>query len=110
VGNSVITFNRSGFSATFSSVYAGRQYLDNTSDKARSLDPYFVTDLRVGYAFHPKFIKEIGLDFSVRNLFNEMYETGGWTYSYLLGNERLNDAGYFTQAGTNFMGRVTLKF
>jgi iron complex outermembrane receptor protein len=110
VGNSVITFNRSGFSAALSSVYVGRQYLNNTSDKVLSLDPYFVNDLRVGYAFHPKFIKEIGIDFSVRNLFNEMYETGGWTYTYLLGNDRLNDTGYFTQAGTNFMGRVTLKF
>jgi iron complex outermembrane receptor protein len=110
VGNSVIAFHKSGFSAALSSVYAGRQYLDNTSDKSRSLDPYFVTDLQVGYAFKPGFVKEIKLDFSVRNLFNEMYETNGWTYSCMLGNERVNDSGYFTQAGTHFMGRLTLKF
>jgi iron complex outermembrane receptor protein len=108
--NNVLAFNKNGFSAALSSVYVGRQYLDNTSDKARSIEPYFVTDLRIGYAFKPKYIKEIGLDFFVGNLFNEMYETNGWAYSYLLGNERLYDSQYFAQAGINFMGRISLRF
>jgi iron complex outermembrane receptor protein len=110
VANSVMLFKWNAFSASLSSVYAGRQYMDNSSDKARSINPYFVSDLKIGYVFKPKYFKEIGLDFSIRNLFNEKYETSGWTYSYFLGNERLNDSGYFTQAGTNFMGRICLKF
>jgi iron complex outermembrane receptor protein len=110
VGNSVLAFDKNGFSAALSFVYVGRQYLDNTSEKLRSLDPYFVTDLRVGYVIQPKFVKEMGFDFSVRNLLNEMYESNGWTYTYLLGNERVNESGYFAQAGINFMGRLTFKF
>jgi iron complex outermembrane receptor protein len=110
VANSVMSFKWNAFSASLSSVYAGRQYMDNSSDKARSIDPYFVSDLKIGYVFKPEYIKEIGLDFSIRNLFGEKYETSGWTYSSFVGNERVNESGYFTQAGTNFMGRICLKF
>jgi iron complex outermembrane receptor protein len=110
VANSLFDFRLKGFSAAFSSAYVGRQYLDNTSSLRRSLDPYFVNNLRLGYAFHPRFVKEMALDVSVNNLFNERYETNGWVWSYLLGGERLQDCGYFTQAGTNMMARVTLKF
>ena len=99
-----------GFSAAFSSSYVGRQYLDNTSSRRRSLDPYFVSNLRVGYAFHPRFVREVALDVSVNNVFNEMYETTGWVWSYLLDGERRQDCGYFAQAGTNLMTRLTFKF
>ena len=107
---STFVFHWRGFSAAFMSSYVGRQYLDNTSSRQRSLDPYFVNDLRIGYTFRPRFMKEIGLDLNIRNLFNEMYETNGWTYSYILDGKRMTDSGYFAQAGTNMMARVTLKF
>ena len=107
---STFAFHWRGFSAAFMSSYVGRQYLDNTSSRQRSLDPYFVNDLRIGYTFRPRFMKEIGLDLNIRNLFNEMYETNGWTYSYILDGKRMTDSGYFAQAGTNMMARVTLKF
>ncbi|MDR2147273.1 MAG: TonB-dependent receptor [Tannerella sp.] len=109
-GNNILTVKYKGFSATLASSYVSRQYLDNTSDRERSIDPYFVSNLRIGYTFKPQYVNELGIDFSIRNLFNEMYETNGWTYSYLLGSERLNDSGYFAQAGVNFMGRIVLKF
>lgn len=55
-------------------------------------------------------MKEIGIDISINNLFNETYETNGWVYSYLEGGEREKEDGYFTQAGTHAMARVTFKF
>jgi iron complex outermembrane receptor protein len=110
VGNSVINFKWNNFEAGLSSVLVGRQYMDNTSDNDRSVDPYFVNDLRLGYTFRLKYIKELGLDFMIRNILNEEYETNGWVYSYLVGGERNSDSGYFTQAGTNVMCRLTLKF
>lgn len=76
-------FNLKGFSASFNSQFVGRQYIDNTSTKNRSIDPYFVNSLRVGYVFKPKFIKEIGVDVTINNLFNEKYETNAWVYSYI---------------------------
>ncbi|MDR1331994.1 MAG: TonB-dependent receptor plug domain-containing protein [Tannerella sp.] len=108
--NSRFDFRLKDFSATFASSYVSRQYIDNTSSRSRSLDPYLVHNLRAGYAFHPRLVREVAIDVSVNNLFNEAYETNGWVWSYILGGERRQDTGYFTQAGTNVMARLTLKF
>ncbi|MDR0843848.1 MAG: TonB-dependent receptor [Tannerella sp.] len=110
IANSLFDFHLKGFSAAFSSTYVSRQYLDNTSNRKLSLDPYFVNNLRAGYAFKTRFMKEIAFDISLNNLFNEEYETNGWVWSYILGGERMQDIGYFTQAGRNIMTRLTLKF
>ena len=110
IANSMFDFNLKGFSASFNSQFVGRQYIDNSSDKGRSIDPYFVNNLRVGYVFKPKFIKEIGVDVTINNLFNEQYETNAWVYSYIENGTLKKDDGYFTQAGTSAMARVTFKF
>lgn len=110
IANSMFNFSWKQFSASFNSQFVGRQYIDNTSCKDRSIDPYFVSNLRVGYVFKPKFMKEIALDVTVNNLFNEQYETNAWVYSAIVGGERYKEDGYFTQAGTNAMARVTFRF
>lgn len=110
IANSVFDLNWKGWSAGFHSQYVSRQYLDNTSAKSRSIDPYFVHNLRIGYLFRPKFMKEIAVDLTINNLFNEKYETGGWVYSALVAGERYTEDGYFTQASTHVMARVTCRF
>lgn len=109
-GSSVFDLQWKDFSAGFISQYVGRQYMDNTSAKARSIDPYFINSLRLGYTFHPAFMKEIAVDVTVNNLFNEKYETNGWVYSAMVGGERYTEDGYFTQAGTHAMARVSFRF
>ena len=47
---------------------------------------------------------------TINNLFNEKYETNAWVYSYIENGTRKKDDGYFTQAGTNAMARITFKF
>ena len=108
--NSLFDFKLKNVFASFSSAYVSRQYLDNTSDRLRSIDPYFVSNLRVGYTFYPSFMKELTVDLSINNIFNEQYETNGWVWSYILDGERSQDCGYFTQAGINVMGRLIFKF
>ncbi|MDF9830870.1 TonB-dependent receptor plug domain-containing protein [Parabacteroides sp. PF5-6] len=108
--NSIFDLNWKAFSASFISQYVGRQYMDNTSSKSRSIDPYFIHSLRIGYTFTPAFMKEIALDVTVNNLFNAEYETNGWVYSAMVGGERYTEDGYFTQAGTNAMIRVAFRF
>jgi Outer membrane receptor proteins, mostly Fe transport len=81
IANSSFDFNYKGAYASFNSVYVSRQYLDNTSTKSRSIDPYFVNNLVVGYTFKPQFVKEINLGFKINNIFNTEYETFGWVYS-----------------------------
>ncbi|MCD8270853.1 MAG: TonB-dependent receptor [Parabacteroides sp.] len=110
IANSMFDFNQKGFSASFNSQFVGRQYIDNTSTKDRSIDPYFVSSLRVGYVFKPKFIEELSVDVTINNIFNEKYETNAWVYTYKEGGITKKQDGYFTQAGTNAMARVTFKF
>ena len=69
-----------------------------------------MNSLRVGYVFKPKFIKEIGVDVTINNLFNKQYETNAWVYSYIENGTLKKDDGYFTQAGTSAMARVNFKF
>lgn len=110
IANSVFDFLWKGWSASLHSQYVSRQYLDNTSAKSRSIAPYFVNNLRIGYLFRPKFMKEVAVDVTVNNLLNEKYETGGWVYSALVDGERYTEDGYFTQAGTHAMARVAFRF
>ncbi|MDR0995232.1 MAG: TonB-dependent receptor [Tannerella sp.] len=108
-GSSLFHFTWRDLSADFTSQYVARQYLDNTTSRARSLDPYFVNSLRLGYVFHPRFVREANLGLTVYNLFNEQYETNGWVYSYIQGGQRCQDGGYFTQAPIHFMFRLGFK-
>lgn len=90
--------------------YVSRQYLDNTSRESRSLDPFFVQDLRVSYVIRPKFIKEILLIGQVSNLLNVRYEPNGYTFSYYYGGSLQTENFYFPMAGTNAMVALNLKF
>jgi len=94
----------------FISSYVGKQFIDNTSNEDRILDAYFMNNLKVDYSFNTGLFEEIKFHFMVNNLFNEMYESNAWVYSYLLGGERFKMDGYFPQAGTHFMIGVDFKF
>jgi iron complex outermembrane recepter protein len=90
--------------------YVGRQYLDNTSDAKRSINPYNVVDLRFNYTIKTKLIPEIGLMLSVYNLLNTNYETNGYTFSYYT-DAQLYTYNYLAPAApVNFLGGVSLKF
>jgi len=111
IANSIFTFNYKNLECGFHSNYVGKQYLDNTSDDARSLDAYFVNNLNLKYTWKLNLIKSIDFNVLVSNLFNEQYETNGYTwYSSYVGGQRVNDMRYFPQAGTNVLASVTLKF
>ena len=98
------------FKASFVSRYVGRQYIDNTSTKERSLDPYFVNDLKLTYSIRTNLIKQIDLMLSLNNIFNTEYETNAWVYRYYYDEVEYEMNGYFPQAKFHFMGGVSLKF
>ncbi len=97
-------------SVIFSEKYVGKQYLDNTSNKNRMVNDYFVSDLRMHYIFKTKYVREIGINAMVNNIFNKMYESNGWTYSYIYNNETITENAYYPQAGINFIVGLSLKF
>ena len=91
------------------SKYIGNQYLDNTSDESRKLDAYFVNDVIINYTIRTKFIKEIGLNLMVNNIFNVEYESNGYAFGYVYGEE-YREAYYYPQAGINFLAGLKLRF
>jgi len=97
-------------SLSFISTYVGQQYINNTSNDDRTLDAYFVNNLKVDYAFTTTLFEEIKLHFMVYNLFNHTYESNAWVYSYIYEGDRYKMDGYFPQAGIHFMFGVDFKF
>ena len=92
------------------SKYVSRQYLDNTSMKSRSLDPYYVQDARVSYSLPNRLFKSTDLILQVNNVFNKKYEANGYTFSYLYDGSLTTENFYFPMAGTNFMFAVNIGF
>lgn len=109
-GSSLIATPIKMLSIVWTSKYVGRQYIDNTSSKERSLNPYWVNNLRFNYTIHTRIVNQIGLMLSLNNIFNAAYETNAWVYRYYDNNKQYEMNGYFPQAGFNFMAGIKLKF
>jgi len=85
------------------SKYVSKQYLDNTSNNARSLNAFFVQDVRAIYTIKNKGLKEINIIAQLNNVFGKKYEPNGYSFSYFVGGETVTENYYFPMAGRNFM-------
>ncbi|MBC7571049.1 MAG: TonB-dependent receptor, partial [Spirosoma sp.] len=92
------------------SKYVGKQYLDNTANESRKLNPYFTNDIRLIYTLKPKFAQEIAFTLLLNNVFNELYESNGYTYAYVSEGRVMADNAYYPQAGRNFLAGVRVRF
>ncbi|HKG06243.1 MAG TPA: TonB-dependent receptor [Pedobacter sp.] len=99
-----------GFAAAWQSKYVNEQYMDNTQNTARKLDAYLVNNLRLGYDFRLGGVKNVNIGLLVNNILNEKYESNGYTYSSVYQGTTTTENFYFTQAGTNFLLSLNLKF
>src|SRR5690554_6447826 len=98
-----------GLKVSLINKYVGKQYLDNTSNEDRALNAYFVSHFDLSYSFSALGFEEITVGGRVNNLFNELYENNGYTFSYLVAGDRTQENFYYPQAGRNFMVRLLLK-
>lgn len=91
--------------------YVSKQYMDNTSNDAKSIDAYFVSNISAGYTFKYTSIGTFNLQVYVNNLFNKEYVANGWaaTDTFFDGSS-INWIGYYPQAARNYMMRLTLSF
>ncbi len=117
IAGSMFSFDYKNWDAGLQSNFVGKQYIDNTGNDERCLNPYFVNNLRLGYSFGVKNLKTLKLSVLVNNLFNEQYESNAWVYSYYQQpnasdsyTDRYADYGYFPQAGTNVLVNLCVKF
>ncbi|NNC95440.1 MAG: TonB-dependent receptor [Chitinophagales bacterium] len=100
--------------------YVGKQFLDNTSQDSRSLDPYFTNDLYIKYVIEGKYFEELGLKLAFHNLFDVKYESNGYTFSERYVSTDINQnmvlSGpftynyYYPQAGFHIMAGISLRF
>lgn len=110
--NSRFTFSKKGLVLSLTSQFVGRQYLDNLQLKESSLDAYFVNHLSANYTFKVRGLKELTIGATIYNLFNEKYETNGYsqtTYNSTNGAFQ-HDPRFYPMAGTNFLCHLAVKF
>ncbi len=116
VASAIIEFKPvKNLSLNWLSKYVGQQFLDNTSNESRALDAFLTNDMRISYKVQPRYFKSLELNLMINNVFNEMYEPNGYTFSYFVPGETSNrelvtENFFYPQAGTNFLLGLSLKF
>lgn len=111
--------------AQFISKYVGGQYIDNTSSQERMLEAYLVHNARFSVNINSKVFKTTKITFQANNLLEEKYSNNAWIYRFISDgyDPRPDDpyvnanseggydmAGYFPQAGRNYLLGISLGF
>lgn len=108
---SIFTFDPiRNLSLSLETKYIGLQYIDNTSNSNRVLNPYLVNNFLIRYSIKTRLFKEIGLSLILNNFLNSMYESNAWVYRYYESGVEKKMDGYFPQAGFNMLAGLNLKF
>jgi iron complex outermembrane receptor protein len=90
--------------------HVGEQYLDNTENEDRTIDPFQVVNAFVIYKLTKLFGKsDIELNFRVNNLLDKEYETAGY-YDPWGGPDWSGANYYFPAAGRNFVAGIRVGF
>jgi iron complex outermembrane receptor protein len=93
------------FETSLLSKYVGKQYLDNTSNEARSLKAYTTQDIRLKYTLKKGPVFTLLLN----NVLNKIYSSNGYTYSYRYAGAMTTENFYYPQAGFNFLVGVVIR-
>ena len=114
IANNILSYSNKGLSLSMHTQYVSKQYMSNAQQSDHLLDAYLVSNLYASYTFKLRGTKSITVGANIYTLFNEEYENNGYAGSgyYTVNGEktRYNYAGYAAQAGTNFLGHVTINF
>ncbi len=106
IAGNTLTYMVGAFEASLLSKYVGKQYLDNTSDEARSIKAYATQDIRLKYTMK----KGPAFTLLLNNVLNELYSSNGYTYSYRYGGATTTENFYYPQAGFNFLLGASIRF
>ena len=114
IANNILSYSNKGLSLSMHTQYVSKQYMSNAQQSDHLLDAYIVSNLYASYTFNLRGTKSVTVGANIYNLFNEEYENNGYAGSgyYTANGEKIryNYAGYAAQAGTNFLGHVTINF
>ncbi len=91
--------------------YVGKQYMDNTSNIARSVPQYFVLGLSTSKSFELKSDRYLDIQLFIDNILNRRYYSNGWVYSAeFLNGETYSEEGLYPQAEINFTLKASFRF
>lgn len=104
-----------GLQLSLLSKFVGEQYMGNIDSDVSKLDSYFINDFNASYDWQiNKGIKSIVFSALVNNIFDVEYESNGYFYTFdddSSGNViTYEGAGFYPQAGINFLLGMSLKF
>jgi iron complex outermembrane receptor protein len=90
--------------------YVSRQYLDNSEQLSRSLNPYYFSEIWINKSWKLRG-SILELQFQILNVFDAKYASNGYTYGYYLSPAQLvQESSVYPQAGRNYLAAVVLKF
>lgn len=104
-----------GLQLSLLSKFVGEQYMGNIDSDVSKLDSYFINDFNASYDWQiNKGIKSIVFSALVNNIFDVEYESNGYFYTYDDDSSgstiTYGGAGFYPQAGINFLLGMSLKF
>ncbi len=116
-GNIFTYLPNENFQISLLTKYVGRQYMGNIDAESSVLEGYSQTDFNVQYGIKTNsFIKSIVLSGLINNIFNAQYVSNGYFFTYDddFSNPgtitTIEGAGYYPQAGINFLLGATINF
>ena len=90
------------FSFFWNTRYTSKQFLDNTENKSRILDSYFINDINAHWTIMNKTKFTMLLQLYANNIFNVEYAPNGYTYSYIYDRSVTTSNNYYPMAGRNY--------
>lgn len=116
-GNSIDFVPLKNLQLSLLSKYVGEQYMGNIDSETSKLDAYFLNDFNINYTITElPFAKSLVLSGLVNNIFDVDYVSNGYFFTYDddFSNPgtvtTIEGAGFYPQAGINFLVGATLTF
>lgn len=117
VGNILSYLPNEKFQMTLLTKYVGKQFMGNIDAESSVLEDYSQTDFNIQYTFNTNsFIKSIVLSGLINNIFDAKFVSNGYFFTYDddFSNPgtitTIEGAGYYPQAGINFLLGATFNF
>jgi len=111
IANSILAYRTGSVTTEWISQYVSRQFLDNTGNSDRAIDPYWVNNLRFSYEYDRfPYLRTIIASVQVNNLFDRKYVSNGYTFGWISGGEEQFFNYYYPQAGRNLLVNVKFGF
>lgn len=111
IANNILAVEWKGISTELQSQYVGRQFLDNRQDGDNDIDAYWLSHLRFSRNQYIPFINSAAeVSLLINNIFDHTYESNGYTFGFIVGQETIREDFFYPQAGRNFLAQVRFNF